>query len=238
MPRKKFKSILVIPDLHCPFHHKDAFKFLDSVKRKYKPDHVVCLGDELDYHCISFHDNDPDIAFSPSSELEKAIWHLSDMYALFERVDMLDSNHGSLVYRKAKHHGLPRRVFRSYNEILEAPKGYIWHDDLTLTMSNGENVYFHHGHSKNALRNSQIRSMSYVQGHHHGTFDCQWWANSERLFFGVTSGCLIDRKEFAFNYARNNLPKPLLGCTVILNGIPKLIPMILNKRGKWTGKII
>lgn len=234
----KNSIILVIPDLHIPFHHKDSLKFLMAVKKKYKPDRVVCLGDEVDYHCISFHDNDPDIQFSPSSELEKSIWYLQDFYEQFPDVDVIDSNHGSLVYRKAKHHGIPRRVFRSYNEILEAPNTWKWHEDLTLKMSNGQKVYFHHGHSKNVLRNSQQKSMCYVQGHHHGTFDVQYWANSESLFWGVTSGCLIDRKEFAFNYARTNLPKPLLGCTMILNGYPILIPMILNKRNKWIKKII
>lgn len=234
----KYKSILVIPDLHCPYHHKNSFEFLDAVANKYKPDKHVCLGDEIDYHCISFHDSDPDLPFSASKELETAIWYLSDLYLLFPKMDVLESNHGSLVYRKGKHHGLPRSVFKSYSEILGAPKGWSWHEDLTITCSNNQKVYFHHGHSKNALRNSQLRSMNYVQGHHHGTMDIQYWANSEGIYWGVTSGCLIDRKEYAFNYARNNLPKPLLGCTMILDGIPKLIPMILNKGGKWIGKII
>jgi hypothetical protein len=233
-----YSSILVIPDIHAPYHHKDAFKFIDAVANKYKPDMHVCLGDEIDHHCISFHDNDPDLPFSPSSELEEAIWYLSDLYLLFPKMKVLESNHGSLVYRKGKHHGLPRAMFRDYGEVLEAPKGWTWHEDLTLKCSNGQSVYFHHGHSKNALRNSQLRSMNYVQGHHHGTFDIQYWANSEGIFWGVTSGCLIDRKQYAFNYAKNNLPKPLLGCTVILDGIPKLIPMVLNKSGRWNKKVL
>jgi len=185
----KYKSILVVSDLHIPFHHKDAFDFIDALANKYKPDLRICTGDEVDYHCMSFHDSDPDLPFSASSELEKAIWYLKDLYCLFPKMKVLESNHGSLVYRKAKHHGLPRSLFRDYNEILEAPVGWTWHEDITVTCSNGQKVYFHHGHSKNALRNSQLRSMNYVQGHHHSTFDCQYWANSEGIFWGVTSGC-------------------------------------------------
>ena len=234
----KYSKILVVPDLHCPFHHKDAFSFLKAVAKKYKPDLNVCLGDEVDYHAISFHDSDPDLPFSASTELEKAIWYLKDLYSLFPKMKVLESNHGSLVYRKAKHHGLPRSLFRDYNDVLNAPIGWTWHEDLIITCSNDRKVYFHHGHTKNALRNSQLRSMNYVQGHHHGTFDCQYWANSESIFWGVTSGCLIDRKEYAFNYARNNLPKPLLGCTMIIDGMPVLVPMLLNKKGRWTKKII
>ena len=30
-----FKSILVISDLHIPYHHKDSFKFLKAIKKEY-----------------------------------------------------------------------------------------------------------------------------------------------------------------------------------------------------------
>lgn len=234
----KNSRIMIISDLHVPFHHKDSLEFLKAAKKKYKPTRIIFTGDEVDYHSMSFHDSDPDILFSASGELEKAIWYLQDFYKEFPEADILDSNHGSLVYRKAKHHGIPRRVFKSYNEILEAPKKWKWHNDMTIKMSNGQNLYLHHGHSKNVLKNSQQKSMCYAMGHHHSVFDIQYWANSENLYWGMTVGCLIDSKEYAFNYARNNLPKALLGCGMVIDGLPKLIPMILNKRGKWTGKII
>lgn len=235
-----YNTVLVIPDLHVPYHHHQAFDFLDLVDRTYntgKRRKVVCLGDEVDHHSISFHDNDPDLPFSPSAELEKAIWYLKDLYALFPRVSVVESNHGSLVYRKGKHCGLPRSVFRSYREILEAPKGWVWTYDLTIKCGS-KSVYFHHGQSKNVLRNSLFKSQCYVQGHHHGTFDIQYWANSENLFWGMTTGCLIDKDSYAFAYGRTNLPKPIIGCGVIINGYPKLIPMVLDKKGKWIGKII
>lgn len=232
-----YKTVLAIPDLHCPYHHKDAFKFLDCVNEKYKPDKIVCLGDEIDSHNISFHDTDPDLPFSASSELEKAIWHLSDLYLIFPRVTVIESNHSSLVYRKGKHHGIPRSVFKSYREILEAPKGWRWKFDATIRCGS-KDVYFHHGLSKNVLRNSLNKSMCFVQGHHHGTFDIQYWANSLNLFWGMTAGCLVDKDSLAFAYGRNNLAKPILGCGLILNGYPKLIPMILDKKGNWIGKII
>jgi hypothetical protein len=233
---RNFKSVLCIPDLHCPYHHPDAFKFLDSVANKYQPDKVVCLGDEIDGHSFSFHTSDPDLPFSPSKELEKAIYYLSDLYLLFPSATVIESNHGSLVYRRGKFHGLPRSVFRSYKEILEAPQGWVWKFDETLKCGN-KSVYFHHGQSKNVLRNSKNQSMCYVQGHHHSTFDIQYWANSQELFWGVTSGCLIDKKSLAFAYGKNNLPKPILGCTVIIDGYPFLIPMKLKKNGRWLGKI-
>lgn len=229
-----FKTILVIPDLHCPFHHPDSFKFLDHLNEKYKPNKVINLGDEVDYHNISFHDSE-DMPFSASKELEKAIWHLHDLYAIFPRMTICESNHGSLVYRRAKHHGLPRAFFKSYQEILEAPKNYEWVFEY-VCRSGKQEIYFHHSQGKNVLKNSQHRGQCYVQGHHHGSFDIQYWANSEKLFWGVTSGCLIDKKSMAFAYGKNNLPKPILGATIIKSGYPILEPMLLNKKGRWLGK--
>lgn len=231
------ESILVIPDLHCPFHHKDAFDFLDSVSNKYKIKTTVLLGDEIDGHTYSFHQSDPDQPFSPSSELEKAIWYLKDLYLLFPRATIIESNHGSLLYRKGKFHGIPRAMLRSYNDVLEAPKGWNWVYDLTLDLPNKQRAYFHHGLSSNPLKVSQRMGMNFIQGHHHGRFEIQYWANPIGLYWAITSGCLIDKDEMAFNYAKNNLPKPILGCTVILDGIPKLIPMVVDKRGRWTKKV-
>ena len=53
------KSILVISDQHAPYHHIDTLDFLAEIKKKYKPDTVVNIGDEMDWHSISFHDSHP-----------------------------------------------------------------------------------------------------------------------------------------------------------------------------------
>ena len=53
------KSILVISDQHAPYHHIDTLDFLSAIKEKYKPDCVVNIGDEMDWHSISFHDSHP-----------------------------------------------------------------------------------------------------------------------------------------------------------------------------------
>lgn len=231
---QKYKSILVIPDQHFPFNHVDIFKFLLAIKKEHKPDKVVNLGDEVDSHSISFHDHSPDLP-SPRDELEMAKVRLRYLYKIFPKVDVLESNHGSLFYRRAAKFGLPKGIIRTYREILEAPKGWVWHHDLLIYGSDGEPILFCHGLASDSLKNSKNRSMRFVQGHFHSKFDIQYWANSERLFWGVTSGCLIDYKALAFEYGKLMLNKPILGVTVIKNGYPRLIPMVLNSKGRWNG---
>lgn len=230
------KSILVISDLHCPYNHPDTAKFLKAIKNKYRPTRVILSGDEADFHAISFHDHDPDLD-SPKTELSKAIQALKPIYALFPTAQVLESNHGSLVIRKAIATGFSRDFLRSPGEILKAPKGWTWHFEITLTLPNGTPCYFHHSKGVNAKKNSQAMGSSFVQGHHHEQMDIQYWGNPHNLLFGMTVGCLVEPKALAMAYNKNNLKRPVIGCAVIIDSLPILIPMQLKKNGRWTGRL-
>lgn len=233
-----YKRILVISDLHSPFYHKDTVKFLTAIKEKYDPDKVISVGDEVDNNAISFHDKDPDMPFSPSSELDKAVGHLVPLYQLFPKMDIMDSNHGSLVYRRAKWAGIPRRAIKSYQEILTAPNGWQWYNEKIYTLPNKQKLYCSHGQSGKALKVSHDMAMNVIQGHHHSDFYIQYWSNPMNLFWAMSVGCLIDEKEKAFDYGRLARKRPLIGVGVIIDSQPKLIPMILNSKGRWNKKLV
>lgn len=232
----KFRSILNISDQHFPYNHPDIIAFLKALKKKYKPDLIVNGGDELDYHSISFHDHDPDL-LSPSDELKTAINRMSPLFKLFPKMILLESNHGSLVYRKGKAHGLPRHVFKSYREVIGAPSGWKWVSDLTVQMSDGNWVYYCHGRSADGLKLSQSMGMSTIQFHFHEKFEIRYWGNSLGLFWSVISACLIENDSLAYSYNKLNLRRPIIGCSIILNGTPKLLPMILKENGRWNGVV-
>lgn len=231
----KKQVILAIGDLHCPFMHEDATAFLTAVKAKYKPDTIVFLGDEIDNHAISFHDHDPDLA-SPGDELKAAIKQLRPLYKLFPKATILESNHGSLVYRKALSAGLPEAVLRSYREIVQAPQGWTWKFDHTVMTPLGE-IYWHHGKSSSHKKLSQNMGMSAIQGHFHNEFYISYWSSPNALYWDANVGCLADHKSRAQAYGKNNLQKPIVGCMVIIDGIPQLIPMVLSKNSRWTKKL-
>jgi predicted phosphodiesterase len=232
----KKDTTLVISDLHIPFHHKDSLDFLKAVKKKYKPTRVVCVGDEVDKQAMSFHDSDPDLP-SAGDELKLAIDHLKDFYKVFPKVDLVDSNHGSMHYRKGKHHGIPRKYLRSYNEILEAPKGWTWHDELIFKSGKVE-ILLRHQWKKNPLICAQQMAMCVIQGHFHEDFNIQYVSSPNKLLWAATVGCLIDKKALAFEYNKTNYKRPILGCMIIINGQPQLIPMNLNKHSRWTKELI
>jgi len=216
--------------------HPDTWKFLTALKKKFKPDRVICLGDEVDHHALSYHESDPDLD-SAGPELEKAIKFLKPLYKLFPKVDVLESNHGSLVYRKAMTAGIPRRALRSYGDTLEAPRGWKWHYDLRLTMSNGVDLYLHHGKSAKAGALAKAEGCCAAQGHYHTQFHVTYWRNSSGIYWDLHCGYLGDHNSLSQAYSRSNLHKGIVGAVMILDGQPRLLPMILKKSGRWIGEI-
>lgn len=229
--------VLLISDMHIPYHHPDALKFLQYLKDKYNPTRVICLGDELDKHALSYHDHDPDLP-SAGDELRKSIPVIQELYKMFPVMDIIESNHGSLVWRKAKTNGIPRQYIKSYNDVLGVGEGWKWSFDLTITLPNGQKCYIHHGKTSNVIQLSQKSGMNAVQGHYHEAYKIDYWGNSNGLFWGMQCGCLIDDDALAFSYNNVNIKRPVIGTGLIVDSIPVLEPMILDSNGRWVKSVV
>lgn len=227
--------ILLISDMHIPYHHPDTVEFLQHLKEKYNPTLVVCLGDELDKHALSYHDSDPDLP-SAGDELRMSLPVIAQLHELFPRMDILDSNHGSLVWRKAKTHGIPKHYIKSYRDVLEVDEGWTWHYDMTLDLPNGQKVYLCHGKMSDITKMSQQMGMCAVAGHYHQSYKIEYWGNSFQLYWGLQAGCLIDDKSLAFAYNNTNLKRPVIGTGLIIDGQPILEPLLMGDDGRWVGR--
>lgn len=231
------QRILVVGDLHEPYVHPDAYDFLKSVRDEYCPDIVVQIGDETDGHAISFHDSSPELD-SAGVELEKAKAGLEKLHSIFPNMLLCDSNHGSLIYRRAKAHGLPVQFIKKYRDILfpeHGAPGWSWGDAWDLETALGT-VRFQHQVAGDLLLNAAHERKSMVIGHFHGKLDIQYAASSTALYFGAHCGCLIDNKSLAFAYGKLSRSKPILGCMVITEGCPQIVPMLLDENGRWVGR--
>jgi predicted phosphodiesterase len=233
----QYKKVLAIGDMHIPYHHKDSMAFLRALKKHYKGfDLVVNIGDELDQHAISMHDSNPDLP-SAGDELNIAKQYIQILYKTFPDMTLVDSNHSSLVYRRALKYGLPKAYLRDYNEFLDVGRGWKWVDDLTITLNDGSRCFFTHGMSANVLQVAQKMGMHTVQGHYHSKSSIQYFSNPDKLVWGAQTGCLTNQKSMAFNYAKNFKDRFVMSSLVIVDGQPKLHPMII-KNHKLIGRII
>ena len=219
-----FLIVLAIPDFHAPFGHKDAADFLSDLKKEYKPQKVICLGDEVDAYSLSDWDHSPD-AMSAGDEYKAAIKQLQPLYKLFPKVMVCESNHGRRPFRKALKAGLPEVYMRKYHEFMQSPKGWHWAHSWTI-----DSTIYQHGDgysgAQGAMKAAIANRRSTVIGHIHSNAGAVHLAGANDQIFALNAGCLVDTKAYAFAYGAHHGSKPVLGAGIIIDGsFPIFEPM-------------
>lgn len=231
------ESILLVSDLHAPYNHKDAIAFLAALKDEYKPTRVICIGDELDYHAMSFHTTDPNLP-SASYELAYGRKVLQELEDLFPDMDLVSSNHGDMKYRKAKWAGIPSELIVPYNVACGVGDGWQWQQYIQFTLCTGQPCYVTHSYSTSTRKAAEHLGMCVIQGHYHTVFEMCYVQSPGRQYWGATVGSLIDDEAMAFAYQKSAPKRPILGTLVILDGQPYLKKMVLDEEGNWIGRVV
>jgi hypothetical protein len=234
---KRYKRVLLISDLHIPAHHPQAFDFLDCLKLSYQPDFILNGGDECDAHALSMHDHDPDLD-SAGKELIVSKKYIKELEAMFPKMILLHSNHSSLIYRRALKAGMPKAYLKSYNEFLGVGKGWEWVDDYNIPLSDGSECFCTHGMTADGIKLAMQYGKNVAQFHFHSKFNINYFSNPDNLIWSLQCGSLTKQSSLQFQYAKNFRVRFIVGTAMIINGQPKLFPMVLNKEGKWIGKLV
>lgn len=232
-PPSPLPTVLVIPDLHCPWEHPDALEFLKAVKRKFRPTHIVNLGDEVDFYGMSRFDHDPDMV-SPGNELSLAVRHLIPFYREFPNMLVCQSNHTHRVHAKAKKSGMPSSTIKSIEEILKTPEGWIYRRAHKI-----DGVVYKHGTGKSGanahINHAKAIGQSCVIGHIHAYAAVNYIKPG---MFAANFGCLIDKTAECFAYAEEMDDNIVMGCGLVIGGKEAhFIPMHTDEHGRWTGKL-
>jgi len=205
-------NVLIIGDTHLPFEHPNYLEFCKQIQKRCKCGTVVHIGDFVDNHAISYHEIDPD-GWSPEEEMQQADKHAIAWFKSFPVVKMCRGNHDSLVDRKGKTVGLPKRCFMPYRDIWNLPK--TWKDDFEFVI-NG--VLYKHGTGMSGryahVMAAERSRMSTVIGHTHSSGGVEYIVSSRDRIFGMNVGAGIDRRRYAFIYGKDFPRKPVLGCGV------------------------
>jgi hypothetical protein len=185
---------------------------------------------------MSYHEANPSLR-SAGDELDAAIGFIKPLHKAFPKMRLCESNHGSLLYRKALTHGIPEKMIKRLEEIYGVP-GWAWHEEIIEEIKPGVAVCFRHSFGINiGTALPRQGGVCIVQGHHHGKLNIEYLETPTVRIFGMTVGCLIDNKSLAFAYNRLQQTRPILGCGVIIKGMPITVPMWVDKSGRWTGKV-
>jgi hypothetical protein len=203
--------------------HPEALGFLRKVAREIKPTYVMCLGDELDQYTLSKYPHDPD-AQSAGDEYKEAMRFWKGVYNLFPDARAVTSNHVQRVAKRAIESGIPSAYLRSVEQFMQAPKGWKWRDEWVV-----DGVKYEHGERAGGitgLRNLVIANMrSTVIGHQHECPGTTFVSNGSTLLWGLNVGCLVSSDSYGLSYTKRNRHKPVLGCGVVMDGVPAFYPM-------------
>jgi hypothetical protein len=229
------KQVLIISDTHIPFSHCDYISFLKHLKETLNPEIVIHIGDELDFHANSFHSQNQssENTLGASQELDDAIIEIQEgLHKLFPKMYLLESNHGSLLTRKFKHHGLPIRSLKPMHELYETPL-WSWHFHILLKTNLGD-VYLCHGKSKNPSTYCKEMGCSVVSGHFHESLSINWFDSHIKSRFAMYVGCLVDQSRYAFEYAKTNTKIFQIGCgSIDKEGLPHIHKMVMDSNNRW-----
>jgi predicted phosphodiesterase len=222
----KDKVTGVIPDLHIPGNVDNALEFVQDTFSDHKVTRVVCTGDLIDHHYISFFQNELD-ALNPEQEWKVAKKEVQRWVTAFPEMDICLGNHDVRPKKQAASVGMPAKVFlKTLNEIYGLPNTWRW-----KTRWDVDNVIYEHGLGSNGMygvKNTAIKiGSSYVQGHTHAhgaVFDIP---QVRRRMSAMNVGALIDKDKYNARYAKNVYKIEMsLGCGIVFSDDEmKFVPM-------------
>lgn len=70
MTTQKLESVLIVPDVHIPYHNVRAWNLFLAAAKDFKPKHIYIIGDFLDFYSVSSHSKDPQRANQLEAEVQ------------------------------------------------------------------------------------------------------------------------------------------------------------------------
>jgi metallophosphoesterase superfamily enzyme len=217
------RNVLVVGDLHIPFTLDTYREFCIEIKKKYKCNEIIFIGDILDFHQNSYHEHDPD-GLSQEEEFERSLIEIQKWYKSFPDATITLGNHDLLIERKRYTVGLSRRWIKPIEEVLQTPR---WKFVLEHEL---DGVIYLHGTgtagANAAWKRLTLAGKSVVMGHVHSEAGIRYNVMNGKTQFAMMVGCGIDDTKYAFQYARNFPKKSIISCGLVLNNgsIPMVIP--------------
>lgn len=80
------RKVIVIPDMHVPYHDEDVWELILLAIQRTKPTHVVIIGDFADFYTVSSHSKDPARKINFQTEVDAVNEELDRLQAITDRI--------------------------------------------------------------------------------------------------------------------------------------------------------
>lgn len=124
-------KVLIVPDVHVPYHDTLAWRTVLEVGRNWKPDTAVILGDFGDFYQVSQHPKDPSRRVSFGDEIDAVLTEMQRFSNLnIPRVIFCEGNHETrfqrLVNAMAPALAEVTGIAKNARELLDVQKRFSW----------------------------------------------------------------------------------------------------------------
>ena len=96
----RLEKVLIVPDVHAPYHSEVGWNLLLQVARREKPDRIWILGDFADFYGVSDHDKNP-------TRANRMDWEIDVANAMLDELDAIGAT--DKVYVEGNHEDRLRR---------------------------------------------------------------------------------------------------------------------------------
>jgi predicted phosphodiesterase len=217
--------VLVVGDLHLPAEREDYLDFCKALKKKYRTNETVFIGDVLDHHAISFHQKHPD-SDSAVAEYHRSSDKLVAWKKAFPNAKVCIGNHDERVHRMSASVGIPAMYLKDYKEIFDTPN-WDWEYEWEI-----DGISYIHGTggasgATPAFNMAKAKMQSTVSGHVHSVAGVNWGQGPKgNKLFGFNVPCGVDTSHKLMHYGKNFIRKPVNGAGVVIDGHPYMEIMI------------
>lgn len=223
------KKILILGDIHFPYHNKKALKEAMYAVKHEKPTHVVQIGDLYDQYSFSrFTRKNLTL---PEQELREARLHAEDMWESCNRSArkyQLLGNHDIRLIKRAEER-LPEAqdlIKRSMLELYRFKGVRTIEDDRDLFKIG--DITFHHGYLSRLGDHMRYFGTSTVVGHSH-VGGAVFEQRNGKTLFELNAGYLADETAEPLRYRPTKSSKWTLGFGLITyrgqTPCPQFIPL-------------
>lgn len=220
-------DILVIGDLHFPFHHKRAYgKLLRRLKTK-KFDYIIQIGDLYDQYAFSKYPKSH--LTTPQEELKKArscaekMWALIGKYQKHAKKYQILGNHDIRILKRVQE-SLPevQEMVSTFFKDLYKFKGVKTIIDPREPLIIKDIMFIHGYKSKNG-DHTRFMHMNVVHGHRHRG-EISFVPIKGKTLWELDCGYLADFRHIALSYSESKITNWTLGHAEIENGVPRFVP--------------
>jgi predicted phosphodiesterase len=224
-------NVGIVGDPHEPASRAGYLDFCSDTFEEHEVDEVVCIGDLVDWHAVSFHARQPECP-GPADEYHLALERVQRWATRFPKLKWTLGNHDERAARLARTVSIPEFMLKPYNEIWGVPDWEIGFDFMI------DGVFYTHGTGTSGVHpawNKMNKSkMSVVMGHCHSRAGVKFGSNRLKRYFGLDVGCGVDDRTWQFAYGKNLDERSMLACAVVKDGWqPISIPMRCSRGEKY-----